>query len=57
MLNGTQTQDDRGLDAWREQVERAWRTCEGSIEASLREEWLSHMWTIWGPYSFTVLRM
>jgi hypothetical protein len=24
MLEGTQTQDDHGLDAWREQVERAW---------------------------------
>jgi hypothetical protein len=23
MLDGTQTQDDHGLDAWREQVERA----------------------------------
>jgi hypothetical protein len=24
MLDGTQTQDDHALDAWREQVERAW---------------------------------
>ena len=24
MLEDTQTQDDDGLDAWREQVERAW---------------------------------
>ena len=31
-------------------------TCEGSIEASLRE-WMSHMWTIWSPYSFTMERM
>jgi hypothetical protein len=24
MLDGTQTQEDHDLDAWREQVERAW---------------------------------
>ena len=24
MLEGTQPQDDHGLDAWREQVERVW---------------------------------
>jgi hypothetical protein len=24
MLEGTQPQEDHGLDAWREQVERAW---------------------------------
>jgi len=24
MLDGTQTQDDHALDAWREQVEQAW---------------------------------
>ena len=24
MLDGTQTHDDHALDAWREQVERAW---------------------------------
>jgi hypothetical protein len=28
MLDGIQTQDDHGLDAWREQVERAWNLRE-----------------------------
>jgi len=31
-------------------------TCERSIEASLIE-WMSQVWTIWSPYSFTMERM
>lgn len=37
MLDGTQTQDDHALDAWREQVERAWN-CEVRVGASAEEQ-------------------
>ena len=41
MLDGTQTQDDHGLDAWREQVEQAW---------NLRGEYRSLSQSVAEPY-------
>jgi hypothetical protein len=41
MLDGTQTQDAHGLDAWREQVERAW---------NLRGEYRSLSQSVAEPY-------
>ena len=41
MLDGTQPQDDHALDAWREQVERAW---------NLRREYRSLSHRVDEPY-------
>ena len=56
MLEGTQTQDDHALDAWREQVERAWnlRGEYRSLSQSVAEPYVDYLESLFFYYGENV---